>query len=187
MRFVLMGSVAAITVLASGCASLATSNDTMVRVETVATDGSEIKEATCAINRAGSKIEFKTPSSIGIPKGTPDVTIDCSKPGVPDGRGVLTSRVGGATFGNILIGGGIGIIVDQATGKAYNYPEWVRIVMGRVLGFDRSNHVDGGPTPGKEIAGASAPPTTTASTPAASPDTSTATPSAQPAAVPVSR
>jgi hypothetical protein len=134
----------------------------MVRVETVAADGTEVKDAKCSINRAGAKVEFQTPSVIGVPKSSADVIIDCTKAGLPDGRGVLTSRVGAATFGNIIAGGGIGAIVDQATGKAYNYPEWVRIMMGRVLGFDRSNHIDSNPTPGKDIAGASMSPAPTA-------------------------
>jgi hypothetical protein len=178
MRFVLLTSVAVISVIGSGCASLATSNDTMVRVETVSTDGTEIKEANCAINRAGSKIEFKTPSVVGLPKSSANVTIDCSKPGVPDGRGVLTSRVGAATFGNILAGGIVGAVVDQATGKAYNYPEWVQIVMGRVLGFDRSSHVDSKPTPGVEIPAAATPPAAPANTSVVTP----ATPAVAPAA-----
>jgi hypothetical protein len=52
-----------------------------------------------------------------------------------------------------LLGGIIGTAVDQADGKAYNLPEWVQIVMGKMISFDRNDHVAGKPNLGKETSG----------------------------------
>lgn len=128
-----------------GCASLTTSNENNIRVETVDASGAEVKDATCAILKGATRTEFKTPAVIPVAKGSGDLRIDCAKEGLADGKAVLTSRAGGATFGNILAGGIIGAIVDQSTGKAYNYPEWIQIMMGKFLAFDRKGHENGKP------------------------------------------
>lgn len=146
-------AAAAPLVFTVGCASLTTSNESQVRVETVDAAGVEVKDASCFMARGGVRSEFKTPAVVAVSKGSSNVMIDCSKPGSPDGKAVLTSRVGAATFGNILVGGFIGAAVDQATGKAYNYPDWIQIVMGKLLSFDRTHHVDGKPMAGKPVDG----------------------------------
>jgi len=46
-------------------------------------------------------------------------------------------------FGNIILGGGIGAIVDHSNGSAYNYPEWMRLVFGQNLTFDRGDYKSG--------------------------------------------
>jgi hypothetical protein len=134
----------------TGCASITTPSETQVKVETVSAEGAQVDSATCTVLRGGVATEFTTPGTVPVPKAAGDAGIECKKSGMPDGKGILISRVGGATFGNIILGGGVGAIVDQATGKAYNFPEWVRIVMGRTLTFDRADHKDGEVTPGKD-------------------------------------
>ncbi|TAG47688.1 MAG: hypothetical protein EAZ30_09135 [Betaproteobacteria bacterium] len=134
----------------SGCASITTSGDTQVKVETVTLDGQAVDAADCSLMRAGVATPFKSPNTVPVPKAAGDAGIECKKDGMPDGKAILISRVGAATFGNVLIGGGVGIIVDQATGKAYNFPEWIRVVMGKTLTFDRADHKAGEPTAGKD-------------------------------------
>jgi hypothetical protein len=103
--------------------------------------------------RGSLKSEFKTPAVVPVAKGSNNIVMDCTKQGLEDGEAVVTSRVGAATFGNVLAGGLIGAVVDQATGKAYNYPDWIQILMGKILGFDRSNQQDGKPTKGLPMDG----------------------------------
>jgi hypothetical protein len=137
--------------LLAGCASIMTSNENQVRVETVDASGKEVKDAICTVLRGDTRTSFNTPAVVPIAKGSGDIRMDCTKTGVPEGKAVLMSRVGAATFGNIIAGGVVGAVVDQATGKAYNFPEWVQIVMGQFLVFDRRDHNDGKPTPGKAL------------------------------------
>ncbi len=146
----LLCSVALLSLVMSGCASVTTSSDTKVKVETVSLDGQPVEGADCSLQRAGVATPFKSPNTVPVPKAAGDAGIECKKTGLPDGKAILISRVGAATFGNILIGGGVGAIVDQATGKAYNFPEWIQVVMGKTLTFDRADHKSGEMTPGKD-------------------------------------
>jgi hypothetical protein len=145
VRLTKITSLSAAVLISAGCASLTTPNENNIRVETVDATGGEVKDATCAILKGSTRTEFKTPAVIPVAKGSGDLRIDCSKEGLAEGKAVLTSRPGGATFGNILAGGIIGALVDQSTGKAYNYPEWVQIIMGKFLAFDRKEHENGKP------------------------------------------
>ena len=43
-------------------------------------------------------------------------------------------------FGNILFGGGIGAIIDHNKGTAYSYPDWIRVIMGDNLVYDRKTN-----------------------------------------------
>ncbi len=145
VRLLKLVSLCTALLMSVGCASLTTPNENNIRVETVDATGAEVKDATCSILKGATRTEFKTPAVIPVAKSGGDLRIDCAKEGLAEGKAVLTSRAGGATFGNILAGGIIGAIVDQSTGKAYNYPEWVQIIMGKFLAFDRKEHENGKP------------------------------------------
>jgi len=54
----------------------------------------------------------------------------CRKEGREPGRAAIVSDTKGSMFGNILLGGGIGAIVDHNNGSAYEYPTLIQIVMG---------------------------------------------------------
>ena len=62
----------------------------------------------------------------------------------------MISRVNAGMFGNIILGGGIGMIVDHKRGAAYTYPTWVQLVFGKTLIFDRAAEKDGQPHTGTE-------------------------------------
>ena len=55
--------------------------------------------------------------------------------------------------GNILLGGGIGAIIDHTKGTAYTYPTWVQLVFGQTQVFDRKNEKDGQVVLGQKSAG----------------------------------
>ena len=50
----------------------------------------------------------------------------------------------------IILGGGIGAIIDHNKGTAYTYPTWIQLVPGKTLVFDRSDEKEGEPVQGKE-------------------------------------
>jgi hypothetical protein len=64
---------------------------------------------------------------------------------------VAISRANAGLAGNIIFGGGIGAIIDHNKGTAYTYPQWVRVVMGKMLTFDRSADKEGQPNNGLEL------------------------------------
>ena len=55
-------------------------------------------------------------------------------------------------FGNIVLGGGVGAIIDHNKGTAYTYPSWVKLVFGDTLVFDKSNEKEGLPTRASTLA-----------------------------------
>lgn len=135
-------------VFLSGCASISSDSTQSVRLETVTTDGVELTGADCKLVNDRGHYEGKTPATVLVRKSSANLDITCAAPEQAGGVGALVSRAGAGMWGNILFGGGIGAIIDHNKGTAYNYPNWVRIVMGKRLVYDRSNSADDKPTPG---------------------------------------
>jgi len=115
-----------------------------MRVETVPKTGQPVEGAVCNLTNDSGTFTVTTPGGVLVHPSSLDLRVECKKPGEPTAYGTVTSRVAGSMFGNILLGGGIGSIVDHSNGSAYNYPEWIRLVMGDNDGiFDRRDFVAG--------------------------------------------
>ena len=114
----------------AGCASVTGSSTQNISIQTRAPDGKEVKEAQCdLINKRGTYF-LTTPGTIMISRSNDDLTVTCRKDGFDNGRAGVVSNTKGSMFGNILLGGGIGAIVDHNSGAAYEYPSFVQVVMG---------------------------------------------------------
>jgi hypothetical protein len=94
----------------------------------------------------------KTPATVNVRRSSKDLQITCVKAGDADGRGVAISRANAGMAGNIIFGGGIGAIIDHNKGTAYTYPQWIQVVMGKLLSFDRRADQDGQPNRGVDLA-----------------------------------
>lgn len=57
------------------------------------------------------------------------MTIICEKPGYHKTTLVVEEEFAGATLGNILLGGGVGIIIDAASGAAQRYPDSIKVFL----------------------------------------------------------
>ncbi|HTP76097.1 MAG TPA: hypothetical protein VMJ73_03885 [Rhizomicrobium sp.] len=68
---------------------------------------------------SAEKIEVACDS---IPKTKNDLDVNCRWDGFKDAHATIPSHFNGATAGNILAGGIIGIGIDAATGANDNYP-----------------------------------------------------------------
>ena len=53
----------------------------------------------------------------------------CEKEGFEKTTMTFDEGLTNATFGNIILGGGVGILVDTMSGAAQEYPSQVRLVM----------------------------------------------------------
>jgi hypothetical protein len=60
-------------------------------------------------------------------KSKNDLTVTCTKQGYQPATISQSPRFQGTTFGNIILGGGIGAIVDAASGANYEYPAQVNL------------------------------------------------------------
>ena len=64
-----------------------------------------------------------TPGTVEITKGDGPLQVTCSKAGYKTASVTVQEGFAGATLGNVILGGGIGIIVDAASGAAQEYPD----------------------------------------------------------------
>ncbi len=128
--------------LLTGCASITKDAMQPVKVETYSKSNVAVTGTKCVgKNERG---EFSTDST-GVMRphrSGENLYVVCSKDGEETGIGTLISRANGGMFGNILFGGGIGAIIDHNKGTAYSYPDWVRVIMGDNLVYDRKNNKD---------------------------------------------
>lgn len=87
--------------------------------------------ADCALNREGITIARvnPTPGAATIKKTKHDITILCNKAGYQQATYMNKSGSAGATFGNIVAGGGIGWAIDSAAGADNKYDSPVNITL----------------------------------------------------------
>ena len=132
----------ALQMVLTGCASITKDAMQPVRVDTYSKTNEIVKDVKCVgKNERG---EFATDSS-GVMRphrSGENLVVTCTKDGAEKGMATLISRANGGMFGNILFGGGIGAIIDHNKGTAYSYPDWVRVIMGDDLLFDRKQNKD---------------------------------------------
>lgn len=133
-----------------GCASVSNGTSGPIRVETVGGDGAAVVGAKCDLTNDYGTFSIVTPASVSVLRSSKDLQVICKKDGLPDATANVTSRVTGSMFGNVLLGGGIGATVDHSNGSAYNYPEWIKFVMGLFATFDRKDSVQGAPSPAQK-------------------------------------
>jgi hypothetical protein len=90
--------------------------------------------AACSLNRQGSSIARiePTPGAATIKKTKYDITIVCNKEGFQEATYLNHSGAAGATFGNIVLGGGIGWAIDSASGADNKYDTPVNLTLVRV-------------------------------------------------------
>lgn len=135
-------AVLALQTVLTGCASITKDAMQPVRVDTYSKTNEIVKDVKCVgKNERG---EFATDSS-GVMRphrSGENLVVTCTKDGAEKGMATLISRANGGMFGNILFGGGIGAIIDHNKGTAYSYPDWVRVIMGDDLLFDRKQNKD---------------------------------------------
>jgi hypothetical protein len=109
--------------LACGCATITTGSGQAVNVIT------EPEGAACIFRRDGAVIGIvnPTPGSLSITKSHTAIDVDCRKEGFLDAIGSVGKQFQPMTFGNIILGGLIGVIVDVASGATAQYEPTVSI------------------------------------------------------------
>jgi len=110
-----------------GCATVTTGSNQSVTLDT------DPQGATCKVRRGEEQVAVvnPTPGTILIDKGFGALAVQCTKQGFQDASGTLTPAMHPMTFGNILIGGLIGIAIDAASGAMMKYPTFASYRMFR--------------------------------------------------------
>lgn len=130
-------AVVAALVALSGCATITSSEMQTVSLTASGPDGQAVADAKCELQNDKGKWQAATPSQIAVRRSADDLTITCKKEGMADGLLRAISRAAGSMFGNILLGGGVGALIDHNKGTGYNYPDNLPVKMGQSTTVDR--------------------------------------------------
>lgn len=139
LRPLSLGLVLLVSVL-SGCATVTQTftQDILVETREARADGGQaLKGVACKLNNDKGEWTIQAPGEVTVTKSAADLFVRCQLEGHPPGTAIAVSRVHAAMFGNILIGGVVGAVVDHSAGTAYSYPETLSIEMGMHKTFDR--------------------------------------------------
>lgn len=163
----------AATLTLTGCASVVNETSHPMRLETKSSTGELVTGAECKLTNDYGTVSGKSGDTLQVRRSSKDLDITCVLPANPDATARAISRANGGMWGNVILGGGIGAIIDHNKGTAYTYPTWVQLVFGKSLVFDRRAEKEGQPTPATEPVGTTAasdtaPVVATAASPAAS-------------------
>jgi hypothetical protein len=140
----------------TGCASVVNDSNHPVKVETRTEAGQTVTGADCKLTNDYGVTSMKSGDTAQVRRSNKDLDIVCKHPDNPDANARAISRANAGMFGNIILGGGIGAIIDHNKGTAYTYPTWVQLVFGKTLVFDRTAEKEGQPTPATEAPAAPA-------------------------------
>ena len=125
-------AILALSILATGCSTITGSGTSQsMSVQTYLADGQDVEGVKCEMNNDEGTWFVLTPGSAFVHRSNKDLQVVCKKPGVDVGTASIVSRTKGNMFGNLILGGGIGAIIDHNNGSAYEYPSLVKIFMGR--------------------------------------------------------
>ena len=108
-----------------GCATLVTGTTQAITIET------DPAGAACTVTRGGEKLAAlgATPGQVTIDKGFKTIDIACQKERYRTGATALDASLQPVIFGNILIGGGLGIIIDLTSGAAMRYETTTHVTL----------------------------------------------------------
>ena len=116
--------------LASGCATITTSEMQAVQISTITADGMPVMEADCSVQNDQGSWQITTPTVAHVRRSSKDLLVNCKKEGFPDGSMRAISRATGGMWGNIILFAGIGAIIDHNTGTGYDYPNELPVKLG---------------------------------------------------------
>lgn len=127
----------------TGCATIVNEKTQNIRVDTYDAKGKQVNGAQCKLTNDYGDRSVTSSGEVAIHRSSDDLLVECSKKGLPVAKAVAISRGNTAIYGNILAGGLIGAAVDHGNGKGYSYPQWLSLVFGRTLTFDRKDDKEG--------------------------------------------
>ena len=127
-------TVLALSGFVSGCSTL-TGDGTgqNLSIMTYTTDNKDLVGAQCELQNDVGAWSAVTPASVMVRRSNKDLMVKCTKSGFSDARANIVSKTKANMLGNIIIGGGIGAIIDHNNGSAYDYPPVLKLTMGQDL------------------------------------------------------
>ena len=113
----------------SGCASVSGGPSQSLTVQANYKD-QDVFGVNCEIKNTRGLWFVTTPGTTQIRSSSEALSVVCNKKDLGSGRAIVESEMKGAMYGNLILGGVIGGVVDHSTGAAYEYPKTIKVIMG---------------------------------------------------------
>ena len=121
-----------ISAFASGCSTLTGEGTSQnLSVMTYTTENKDLTGASCELKNDEGTWTAVTPATVMVRRSNKDLMVKCIKSGFADARANVVSKTKANMWGNIIVGGGIGAIIDHSNGSAYQYPPTLKLTMGK--------------------------------------------------------
>lgn len=115
----------AVLLLSGACASVIEGSRDPVKVV-----ASPASDPACVLRNARGAWNTRAADSVQVRRSRSDLSVSCIDPVQgTSGDATLASGIEPWAFGNILLGGIVGLVVDWSTGAAYTYPPQVTVAM----------------------------------------------------------
>lgn len=115
-RLSLNAAVVMYALLGAGCASVTSGKEQSLKFET------DPAGADCTLVQ--DKIEiarFQTPKTVVLKRAKSPIMMTCVKSGFHQERALIADTTSSAVWGNLIVGGIVGVMADQASGAAFRY------------------------------------------------------------------
>ena len=114
------------SIILTSCASTMSGSSQNITVT------SNVQGATCTLSNDKGSWTLSTPGSAVITSSRVNLALTCIKEGYINGVASLPSKhKDSATWGNVILGGGIGYIIDRKSGAAFIYPQQVTVNLAK--------------------------------------------------------
>ena len=119
-----------LSIFFTGCASIIAGTSQTLTLQT------NPPGARCELTREGRIVGTveHTPGAVTLDKTKHNIDVLCKKDGYIDAKEFAKSGTAGSTFGNIILGGGIGWAIDSAAGADNQYPDVITVNLSPALG-----------------------------------------------------
>ena len=108
----------------TGCASTMSGNQQPVTLS------SNVTGASCILTNEKGSWSLQTPGSAVVTNSRENLSVRCEKSGYQSAVvSVPSKHKDSATWGNVVLGGGIGYIWDRKTGAAFIYPSTINLTL----------------------------------------------------------
>lgn len=131
------GVVIACALSVSACASIVGGRYEKVQVQ--ARNDDQSVHANCIVSNGVSQVSVTTPATARVHRSSYDLNVVCLKDGREVAQQTFDSGIHGIVWGNILLGGALGIGIDFYNGAARDYPDQVTMQLASPTGSSYPN------------------------------------------------
>ena len=123
----------------SGCASVIYDTNQPVRISSVDKSNNAVTDVYCIMRNDNGEWNLRTDGIAYVYRSPHNLQVRCSKNGLPDGMATLISSPKIPIFEVMAVGGDLGAVIRKGNDAGFNYPDWIMVVMGDDLVYERKN------------------------------------------------